>query len=390
MTGTTETSQAGQATSTARGVRSEQERMDHTRAILSGGARADTRGARRIHTNRSGNILLGALLHAGARLEAGLTLTDLEQHLVQLVSTYVPVPELRAFGRAYSEALAAGPVPALPETVTRRSVESGYSLAEFTDNLPTIGQQVLAQPNARVVDLGALAPDEPIDDDAFTTALADHGRGLTIVTGPPVPDASTLAALTVRLRMDRFHCVRESGESGRDEIYWAVGAGSDTTARKSFTTREYGAVSTGDTETFDYSYGDKTYIFNGTVDQHLTAEIECWEADHSSGGFYNDLRSALSDFARYAARASSELTTAGDNETARAAAWAAFMSVGASLLNAILGWLTNDDDLVCERSIGFTRAGLLALAARPNNEDVWHFNGGDGGYHKLYLRINDL
>lgn len=389
MTDTTEAPLTTQATPTARGVRTEQQRMDRTRAILSG-ARSDSRGARRVLTNRPGNVMLGTLLHAGARLEAGLPLTDLEQRLVDLASKYVPVPELRAFGRAYAEARAAGPVPALPEAVTRRPVETGYSLAELTDDLPVIGQQVLAQPNTRVVDLGALAPDEPIDDEAFTSALATHARGITILTGPPVPDTGTLGALTVRLRMHRFHCVKESGEVGRDEVYWAVAAGSDTTARKSFKTREYGAVSTGDSEDFDYVYQEQTYLFSGTADQHVTTDIQCWEADDSSGGFYNDLRSALSDFADYAARASSQLTTAGDNETARAAAWAAFMSLGAGLLNAILGWLTNDDDLVCERSIGFTRSGLLALAARPNNEDYWHFNGGGGGHHKLYLRINDL
>ena len=380
-------------TGTFSSVKSEQDRMAYTRALLSGtgtGALAQSRGLRRLRGNREGNVLLGALLHAGARLDAGLTLTDLEQRVVDAVAKYVPPAELRAFGRAYVEARAAGPIAMLPESVTRRPVETGYTIAEFKDDLPAIARQVVAQPNVQIIDVSKHADTDTFDTEQFTAAMAEHGRGITILTGPPAP-VDTQGLLNVRLRMLKFQCVRESGEVGRDEIFWGVSAGSDTTAKKSFKTREYGATSSGDWHTFDYDYNaGQTYAFVSTVDQHLTTEFQCWEADDSSGGFYNDLRGALADFAEAAADVSTDITASADDAERKAAGWSAWLALGAGLINAILGWITNDDDLVCERSIGYDRAALLALRNRPGREGYYNFDGGGGGHHRLYLATNEF
>ncbi len=372
-----------------------EQRLERLTASLSGTTRVqgqESRPERRLRMSRSSNLLFGVLLHAAARQDKGLPLTDLEQRLIETAGKLLPAKELPAFGQAYRDACARGSVAVLPEAITSRPLEDGYSRADLKAALPALAAEICAQPNVQIVDVSKadLAGSETFDSEEFAAALGEYGRGITILTGPP-PAADIQGVLNVRVRMMKFQCVKESGESGRDEIFWAVSAGSDKQAKKSFTTREYGATSTGDWHTFDYDYNaGETYVFIGPVDQHLSTEIQCWEADHSSGGFYNDLRGALKDFAEWAVDTSSDMTEAGDDEVKKGAGWAALLGIAAGLINAILGWLTNDDDLVCERTIGFDRAALYAMRDRPANNNYWHFNGGGGGYHHLYLATNDF
>jgi hypothetical protein len=372
-----------------------EQRLERLNASLSGTTRVQgrqSRAERRLRMNRSSNLLFGVLLHAAARQDKGLPLTDLEQRLVDTVTKRVPAAELPAFGQAYREACARGAVAVLPEAITSRPLESGYSSADLKAALPELAAEICAQPNVQIIDVSKanLAGSETFDSEEFTAALGEYGRGVTILTGPP-PAADTQGVLNVRVRMLKFECVQESGEVGKDEIYWGVSAGSDKQDKKSFTTREYGSVRTDTVHQFDYDYNaGETYPFIGPVDQHLSVEFQCWEADHSSGGFYNDLRAALKDFAEWAADTSGDMTEAGDDDAKKAAGWAGLLALGAGLLNAILGWITNDDDLVCERTIGFDRAGLYAMRDRPDHKNYWHFNGGDGGYHHLYLTTNEF
>ncbi len=75
------------------------------------------------------------------------------------------------------------------------------------------------------------------------------------------------------------------------------------------------------------------------------------------------------DFAEWAVDASSDMTEADDDDAKKAAGWAALLGIAAGLINAILGWATNDDDLVCERTIGFDRAALYAMRDRPADKN---------------------
>ncbi|MFK0252104.1 hypothetical protein [Streptomyces sp. NPDC090445] len=367
-----------------------EQRLDRLSAALSG-TRAQSRSDRRLKMNRPGNILFGVLLHAAARLDKGLPLTDLEQRLVDAVSKHVPVGELTGFGRVYHDACARGSIAMLPQAITSLPVETGYTKDDLVAATPALIEEINAQPNVRIVDVSKLADDEPIDSEESTAAMAEYGRGTTILTAPS-QDLGIQGLLTVRLRMDRFYCVRESsGEAGNDEVYWAVASGSDTGSKASFQVPHQGHVSTGVTRVLPYVYGEKTYLFNGTVDQYLSTEIQCWEADRGKDeGWLGALRRTLADFADHATDASSEISKFYDNETRKAQAWAAFLALGAGLLNAFLGLFDNPDDLVLERSIGFSRDYLISISRMPNRENYYNFDGGSGGYHKLYLRANDL
>ncbi|THA47115.1 hypothetical protein [Streptomyces sp. A1136] len=365
-----------------------EQRLERLTASLSGTPRVqgkESRAERRLRMNRPANILVGVLLHAAARLGEGLPLTDLEQSLIDRVGKLVPAKELPLFGKAYREACANGPIAILPEAITSLPLETGYTKADLAAAMPALVKEVTAQPNVRIIDVSEIDDSSRIDTEEFTAALAEYGRGITILTAPPLPEVSQ-APLSARVRMHKMYCVDNSKEVGKDEVYWAVSAGSDTTSKTSFKTAEFGSVRSESWYTFPYTYRSETYLFNGTVDQYLTAEIQCWEADDSDGGFYNDLRDALKDFAEWAVGTSTNLNEAGDDHAQKSAGWAAWLAIGTGLLNAILGWLTNDDDLVCERSFGFSRAALIKLSNRTNGEDSWRFDGGGGGDHWLYLR----
>ncbi|OJT17411.1 hypothetical protein BO221_45685 [Archangium sp. Cb G35] len=356
------------------------ERLERLRAQLSD-ARATTRSTQRMTLSRSSNMMIGIALHASARLKNGLPLSDLEQRVVDAMRTVLPEEEIKEYGALYQQRRASRSAAELfPDAITRLPVETGYTWAQLTQDAPALGKDVLAQPNVRVVNIAQRPPGQGSDDEAFTEALAQYGGGITLLRGEPLTGAARETPIYVKMRFSHFHCDRESGESGRDEIYWVSAAGADSMAKQTYESAEFGAISTGDTEYFP----SESIMFRGQVNQRLTFNIQCWEADHSSGGFYNDLRSALRDIAEAAVEAA--LSLADDPDGGDAAGWAAMIAIVAGLLNWLLGLLTNDDDLVLERSYGMSKSALRTQAAMANGEDWWDFNGGDGGRHRLYIR----
>jgi hypothetical protein len=355
------------------------ERLEKLRATLSG-ARAETRSGRRLRLNRPGNLLYGVALHAAARLDKGLPLTDLEERLVGLVSEIVPdKAEIAALGRVYREATARGAIDFLPEQITSRPLELGYSSADLKADMPAIVEAMRAQPNVSIVDLGKHDPAQPIDSDEFTAAMGEYGGGVTLFTSSEGNDTQTGLWL-VNIRLDKFQCHRKSGEVDRDEIYWGLSAGSDATRKQSSTTREYGSIQQATWATFDGG----TYLFSGLVNNHLTAEIECWEADHSPGSWYTALRNGLADIAEWAIDKAVAMTEAGDNDTEKGAAVLALFAIGTGIINWILGFFTNDDDLVTRRTFGFDHAALRKQSIQAPGVVWFNFDGGDGGMHRLF------
>jgi len=358
------------------------QRLARLRAQLSG-QRSDTKSDRRMRLSRAGNLFIGASLRAAARKDQGLELTELEQRLLGILGTVLAEEEVIAFGRMYQEEASTRAATELfPEIIVGLPISEGFSREDLLKDLSALGAEIAAQPNASLVRLDELAEDSPVDTEEYEQALGTYGSGITVVLGPPDPaPRESRAATTVKLSFRDFWCVKRSGELGKDEIYWTSSAGSDTGSKKEYESGEFGAIVTGSHREFPAG----SYLFNGTVNTWMTCNIACWEADHSSGGWYNDLRRGLRDISDYCFKTSEQLEqNSGEYEGSNA--WFSLVGLVALLFDWLLGLITNEDDLVLERSLGFNRSALRALSQRPGGYDWWGFNGGGGGHHRINIR----
>ncbi|MFD5936467.1 hypothetical protein [Streptomyces sp. NPDC060333] len=263
-----------------------------------------------------------------------------------------------------------------PDVVGRLAVQDPYTLADLSRDLTALLPGILAQPNVNIIDVTTLAEGEPVDSEAFLEGMAATGSGATVLTAPSSQEKEETFALVLpaHLRMKSFTCVRSTDDqwNGSDEIYWVGAAGADTNARATYSSPEFGDVDTG--ESRDFPAG--SHVFSGELDQNLLVNIQCWEKDQ--GDVFAELRKALRSVADTCARAAVSIMQNGEKPEA---ALAAIIAVVAGLIDWLLGWLTNDDDLVGERSIAYTRAGLAALNGRETTLDFT----GSGGHYRLTL-----
>ncbi|AVZ72767.1 hypothetical protein SLUN_11785 [Streptomyces lunaelactis] len=367
------------------------ERLERVRETLEGfqGARAGSRTARRLGLSRGQNLLIGAALHAAARLDRGLKPTELEEQLLQMLRAGADDDaEVGSWGRLFAEQRSArGGVKVFPAPINQLDVNTGYSMEDLLVDLVEVTSEIVAQPNVEIVDVTQTTSGESTDREEFLQALAEYGGGVTVLTTPEerqMRAAVPVLPLRVVLKPSWFRCDRRSTELGKDEIYWAMAAGADSNAKKSFKTPEFGSVVTGSERQFNGQHAFT--LADTTVRGHLSLNIECWEADHSSGGFYNKMREVLATMAERLAEGSRSQTYSppehgGDNGEG----WAALLAIILGLVNLLLGWLTNDDDLVCERSIGLSRYALSGYFTPTGREASWLFDGGKQGRHRLYL-----
>ncbi|NUK72811.1 hypothetical protein HRW23_32570 [Streptomyces lunaelactis] len=367
------------------------ERLEQVRETLEGfqGARAGSRAARRLGLSRGQNLLIGAALHAAARLEQGLEPTELEELLLQMLRAGADDDaEVASWGRLFAEQRSVrGGVKVFPAAINGLDVKTGYRMEDLRADLAEVTPEIVAQPNVEIIDVTRTTPGESTDSEEFLEALAEYGGGVTVLTASQERMAKPVPALPLKVHLapSWFRCDRRSGELGKDEIYWAMSAGADSNAKKSFKTPEFGSVVTGSERAFTGSHAGT--LADTTVRGHLALNIECWEADHSSGGFYNKMREVLATMAERLADGAKEQTySPPDREGGNADGWAALLAIVLGLVNLLLGWLTNDDDLVCERSIGLSRDALTRHFTPTGREASWVFDGGGGGRHRLYLR----
>ncbi|MCX4547179.1 hypothetical protein [Streptomyces sp. NBC_01565] len=373
-------------------IRTAAERLEKVRETLEGfqGARAGSRVARRLALSRGQNLLIGAALHAAARLDKGLEPTELEELLLQMLRAGADDDaEVGSWGRLFAEQRSArGGVKVFPGVINQLDVSTGYGMEELRADLAEVTPEIVAQPNVEIVDVTKTTPGEEKDSPEFLQALAEYGTGITVLTTPEERQERAPAPgwpLQVHLAPHTFYCERRSNEVGHDEIYWALSAGTDHMAKKSGKTPEFGSVLAGHTRYFTDPHAFT--LVEGPVRGYVALNIECWEADDSSGGFYNKMREVLGTMAERLAEGAQSQTYdppsgGGDN----AESWAALLAVVLGLVNLLLGWLTNDDDLVAERSIGLSRQALKQYFTPAGREEWWWFDGGSGGKHKLYLR----
>jgi len=363
---------------------------------LSGTARADSRSARRMQKNRASNPLFGAALHAAARLDAGLPLSDLEQTLVDALGKGISQKEIKAWGKAYVETKGSRKKEFLPNAIAELPLDEPYTMKDLADALPAQIEEVKAQPNVRVVDIATLAPGQEIDlrDEAFIAAEKEYGMSFTFFTNSavqakpaPAPTSAeagsgeAMAAGEIFIVQPfKFLTVKRSGDvwlGESDEIFWGMSAGSDLD-KWSFRSREFGSCDDGDWDWFDP--GD--YAFVGRVKDSLAISIDCWETDH--GAIFNNVSSALSEAADHCMRACQELQ--GDPES-DAAGWAALLAITFALVGELLELFNNEDDFVAGRRIGWDRAALLSLHGQ---EKCFRFDGETErgmGIQDLYLRF---
>ncbi|MFI8280869.1 hypothetical protein ACIGBH_39520 [Streptomyces sp. NPDC085929] len=96
------------------------------------GTRREGRVAQALAGAGKRNALIGAALHAADRLRRGHAATDLERELLQALRAAMTDAEIKEFGRVYRETVdKLGRLDAVPEVITSRPVDSGYSVANL-------------------------------------------------------------------------------------------------------------------------------------------------------------------------------------------------------------------------------------------------------------------
>ncbi|MFI1865232.1 hypothetical protein [Streptomyces jumonjinensis] len=381
----------------------EQERLERLRALLSG-ARSNDRVGRALGQGiEYGNVLLGAMLHGADRLRQGYTPTDLEQLLLGALRTVVPDAEARQWGRVYREAVTGqgGRLPVVPETITRRTVNQGYALANLREDLNNVVAEALAAPNVQIVDPRVAAAGQE-EDPVFVEAMRETGFAVTAFARPSVSQAAAgtpadgagqaqeepagtgteqgggLAAPSFRLKleMENFYVRRDVGDQGggRDEIYWTAAAASGGSTGRQFVSEEFGAVNAGQTRFFSST---RKLLFEGQSSGYLGLSIHCWEADQSSDEWWDALVKALND-----AAAAIDRFLLIDNFLGFVPLWTGMAFEVGKMFLFIIETFRNYDDLSCQRTIGLDQQDLAVLA--HYGQTKWNFNG--DGHHELKVK----
>lgn len=361
-------------------VVSQAERVERLRAQLQG--RPVTRRAQRLAAStRDSRLLYGVVLRAAARLDAGLELTDLEGRLLHPLEHVLSKQEICELGRVYAEeASSPGTGEMFPQTLTGRSPAEGYSVADLLKDLPSMGD-ASSQANVNVVDVSACEEAASLDTEEFRQGLKEAGWGVTMLTSSERTQQAD-EPFHARILLDRFHCVEDTNESDRDEIYWALSAGGDGGARRAHRTGEYGAINKGDWRNFR---SEDSVLFDGAITHAVGCHIVCWEADDSGSDFYDEMYRKLHLISEELMKFADLIGDFPAGQWENMQEWIQFGAMIAYLIAELIEWLRNDDDFVQERTFLLDRAAIAQLASRPGRTDSFRFEG-DGGIFDLYMK----
>ncbi|MGW7645474.1 hypothetical protein [Streptomyces bobili] len=371
-------------------LRTREEREDLLRQLLTSRPEQLTgsRGRLSVSPVPEGNILLAAALHAAARLDKGLELTGLEQRLVGMLQVALEDDdEVAAFGREYGGLREQA--AAFPQMVTSRSLEDGLTFADVVSEVNAARKSICAQPMIQIRDISTLDAGESVIGPDQQQAMPQYAGGVTVLTRPEPEEKRERGRppMPVHLKLQSFQCLESSGDvflGPEDEIYWAIASGADQEEQKHYKTGEFGSVVDGSVRWF--SEGQSLYV--GHVSEYLATHVECWEADDSDGGFYNDLIDAMYGLSDHMLETCKTLQDGPPNvdPNDNTEAWAALLHVAAILVAKLLELIRNDDDLVTEHTLGFTREDLIEWAQSDSGERVFTFDGGTTGKHNLHIR----
>lgn len=379
---------------------SQPERVERLRAQLSGepaavgatsnareGSRA-ARRARRLALSPAANLLYGMTLRAAARSEQNEKLTDLEEQLVGVLRlTGASDGEIGEFGRVFQEqATARGAGALFTQEVTGRPLSEGFSFDDLAAVLPALAPEITDQPNFRTVRVDDLADGQPLDTSEAAALRNEFGGGVIVFLTEddqagfgtnPVP-------LTARVEYNKFYAEARAHDSifdPKNEIYWCSGAGSDQ-SKTDYMSGVFGGVDTGQWRHF----GDGSHFFNGQIKNALTGNIQCWEEDDSGTGFITELRGAMRDIKEWAFKTSEKLENQNE-EYNGSSAFLSLVGLVAALIDAILGWLINNDDFIQDIDVAFSSAALFAMSKRPVDHNSIRFQGDGGAKMILYLNV---
>ncbi|MFE0643137.1 hypothetical protein [Streptomyces sp. NPDC058877] len=368
------------------------ERLERVRGQLRSEPVVGTRAGQRTQPSPGSNLLLGVMLHAAARLEAGLELTDFEARMVAPLRLLLPEEEVRDFGRLYREESAARSTASVfPEVLTSRTLEQGYAAADLVKDLPALREEVLAQANINIVDLDKAEPGQESWDSAeFIAGQAAYGYGATFVTAsqaPPADDPGVAASFIGRVDMYAFLCEDESNEwSASDEIYWGVSSAGAFGARQELLSRVFTNVDKGEWHNFDQN----TTLYYGRVNTTLVCNISCWEEDDGGAEWQRQLRDKLRVISTELLKFVDVMEIYGffAPQYGDFLDYVTITAIVARIVAWLIDLFRNDDDLIQERTLVFSQDALRKLVTEGGAGSTgWVFNGGDAeGRHRLQLK----
>ena len=376
-------------------VTTPEERINLLRARLLGSASTMSRAEKRLSVSPAQNLLFGVALHAAARHAKGLPLSSLEERMMKALRVVAADDEIAEYGKVYTDFKNSGRSAdtdgILPKPILDFNEDLSYNDDDMIRDARALAPDIQAVPSNAIVDVSKLGKGTCLDSDEYIQAIGNAGTGVTVFAnskskGAVGTDDARVPARYVNCKLwpHRFNCIKSSGDgmfNGKDEIYWCWGFGADSQAKKDYKTSEFGSIKSGTSRNFS----ETEFLHDGRVHGILAGHIQCWEADDSSGGWYNKLRDTLKVIAEECVElAVTAVEEQDDDDMALAAALLGLVSIVAGLINALLAWLTNDDDLVCERTFGFTVDAIRELAGM--GEKSFIFDGGGQGKHELWIK----
>ncbi|MFF4418331.1 hemopexin repeat-containing protein [Streptosporangium sp. NPDC001559] len=359
--------------------------LERWQAVLSGQGlqQAQEAKAQRLYKRGPVNLMTGVLLHAAARADQGLELTELERSVLAPLERVLGTDYLHGLGRIYHQQLSGGrSAQAVPQAVSSRPLQEGFDeqsyKAAFAEVLPLVAQM----PNLAVVDRKHLTDGQILDSAEFTATMAEYGFGVTGFVSATDDDTAAVAAepFQARLELEKFYCHKAVGDQGlgKDEIYWTVAAkaaGHERTLR----TNETGSV----TEKKEFAITGDTVFFNTRLNGCGAAIVTLWEADDSTAEWYEKLGEALRQVVEELRWNDLFLSLIPSMELF------GYVYFGLDVITTIWEHLLNEDDLVLSRGFTFGPADLAALYHNISDRRVrWEFNRDSQGmgHFTLYVR----
>ena len=359
---------------------------------------------------KSDNFALGIALRAAARQSAGRQLSPFEERLLKSFKVFADDEEIAEYGKIFNEtknSRALGDAQLFPDVVLRVPDDKPYTKSDFLRDAKELAPEMLAAPNNKIVDLAKLddqrkagklskLDNQPgsdpteyhIDNEEYSDAVREAGGGVTVFTSSN-PEITAAPSKQYSVCLVRFWCRKKGYDGGgKQEIYWCISGGIDNGAMEKYYTEEFGSI---EDDTIRNIPPGKYNLINGPVKANAAGHIELWEADDSSGGFYNSMRNALADAAEYCVDAAVDAQDWVDDEGADGPALVALVGILLALFGKLMELVTNDDDFICRRTFAWSRQALWDFAASGKNLVTDFIGEGRAGSFNLQLKcLTDL